>query len=124
MEPKETATSCSAAMRRYWSRSKNSGHIARQGDAREYLCACIAVSGPNDIEFSGESKRVRCNEGLERSRRWDERWVGREEKDACVNGRAEEHGLHGKATAHVRKDPPKCVDDERNVEEGGRDGAR
>ncbi len=79
---------------------------------------------PNDIEFSGERKRVRCNEGLDRSRRRDERWIGRQEKDACVNGRAESHGPHGNATAHVRKDAPKCEDDERNVEERGRDGAR
>ena len=69
-------------------------------------------------------KAVRCIAWLDRSRRWDERWVGRQEKDAAVNGCAESHGPHGKATAHVRKDPPKCVDDERNVEEGGREGAR
>jgi hypothetical protein len=26
------------------------------------------AQGPNDIEFSGERKRVRCNEGLDRDR--------------------------------------------------------
>jgi hypothetical protein len=37
---------------------------------------------PNDIEFSGERKRVRCNELLGRSRAWSRRcywlqwWVG------------------------------------------------
>ena len=41
-----------------------------------------------------------------------------------MNGRAEGHGPQDKATAHVRKNPPKCVYDERNVEERGRDGAR
>ena len=53
--------------------------------------------------------------GLDRSRRRDERCVSREEKDAHVNDRAEGHGPHGKAPAKVRKYPPKCVQDERNV---------
>lgn len=41
-----------------------------------------------------------------------------------MNACAEGHGAKGKSTAHVRKDPPKCVDDEGNVQDGRRDGAR
>jgi hypothetical protein len=26
--------------------------------------SCVSIQQPNDIEFSGERKRVRCNEGL------------------------------------------------------------
>ena len=41
-----------------------------------------------------------------------------------MNGRAESCGSKRNATADVRKDASKCEDDERNIEEHGRDGAR
>ena len=41
-----------------------------------------------------------------------------------MNGRTKHPGPHSKATANPRKDLPKGIDDERNVEERGRDGAR
>ena len=41
-----------------------------------------------------------------------------------MDDRTECCGSHGKGTANVWKDAPKCVDDERKVEEGGRDSAR
>ena len=50
--------------------------------------------------------------------------MGRQEQDARMDDRTECCRSQGKAAANVRKDAPQCVDDERNVEEGGRDRAR
>jgi hypothetical protein len=65
--------------------------------------------------------RVRCNERLDRLHRREKRWMGRQEHDARVNGRTKSYGPQCKATGNLRKNLPKCVEDERKVEECGGD---
>lgn len=49
--------------------------------------------------------------------------MGRQEHDARVNCRTKSYGAQCKATGNPRKNPSKCVDDQRKVEEYGGDGA-
>jgi hypothetical protein len=49
--------------------------------------------------------------------------MGRQEHDARVNGRTKSYGPQCKTTGNPRKNLPKCVEDERKVEECGGDGA-
>ena len=50
--------------------------------------------------------------------------MGGQEHDASMNGHTKHCGARSKATANARKDLSKGIDDERNVEKRGRDGAR
>ncbi len=50
--------------------------------------------------------------------------MGRQEQDTRMDDRIECCRSQGKAATNVSKDAPQCVDDERNVEEGGGDSAR
>ena len=50
--------------------------------------------------------------------------MSREEHDAHVNARTKTYGPQGKATGKPRKNLPKCVENQRKVEECGGDRAR
>ena len=66
-------------------------------ELRVPAAAIILVLGPNDIEFSGERKRVRCNEGLGGSARAGG-WLNGPQDAAQEDGGAERYGDRNNAT--------------------------